>query len=251
MCVDELVVRLAEPHNIASVTWLSRDPANSNVAALVGRIPVNHGLAEEIIPLQPDLVIAGVYTARTAVALLRRTGVALAEIDVPKNFMDVRGQIRKVAALVGERDKGERIVGDIDQRLAALPPAARSGAPRAIVLNPNGVTVGKGTLVDEILTRAGLVNVAAELGIDNYGQVPLETVVTSAVDVLIVSASRDGPPALATEILRHPALTALSDRARIVVLPGRLWNCGGPAIIEAIERLKQVAGAVRGKVPVE
>ena len=51
MCVDELVLRLAEPQNIASVTWLSRDPKNSNVAALAARIPVNHGLAEEIIPL--------------------------------------------------------------------------------------------------------------------------------------------------------------------------------------------------------
>ena len=88
------------------------------------------------------------------------------------------------------------------------------------MLNPNGVTVGKGTLVDEIMTRAGLDNVAAELAIDNYGQIPLETVVANAVDVLILSASRDGPPALATEILRHPVLAALSDRTRLVVLPG-------------------------------
>ena len=69
MCVDELVLRLAEPQNIASVTWLSRDPKNSNVAELGARIPVNHGLAEEIIPLNPDLIIAGIYTARTAVAI--------------------------------------------------------------------------------------------------------------------------------------------------------------------------------------
>ena len=34
MCVDELILRLAEPQNIASVTWLSRDPKNSNVAEL-------------------------------------------------------------------------------------------------------------------------------------------------------------------------------------------------------------------------
>src|SRR5262249_35041533 len=34
MCVDELLLRLAEPRNVASVTWLSRDPNNSNVAEL-------------------------------------------------------------------------------------------------------------------------------------------------------------------------------------------------------------------------
>jgi hypothetical protein len=33
------------------------------------------------------------------------------------------------------------------------------------------------------------------------------------------------------------------------VLPGRLWNCGGPAVVEAIERLMQAAGEARGEVP--
>ena len=69
----------------------------------------------------------------------------------------------------------------------------------------------------------------------------------NTVDVLIVSASRDGPPALATEILRHPVLAALSDRTRVVVMPGRLWNCGGPAVVEAIERLMQIATEVRAE----
>ena len=246
MCVDELLLRLAQPRNIASVTWLSRDPSNSNVAELAASIPVNHGLAEEILPLQPDLVIAGVYTARTAVAMLKRTGVPLAEVGVAKNLEDVRRQIRDIAGLIGERDKGDSLIGAMDRSLAALPSPSWSVRPRAIVLNPNGATVGKGTLVDEIMTRAGLTNVAAQLAIDNYGQIPLETLVASAVDVLILSASRDGPPALATEILRHPVLSALSDRTRLVVLPGRLWNCGGPAAVEAIERLMRVAGEVRG-----
>jgi iron complex transport system substrate-binding protein len=247
MCVDELVLRLAEPQNVASVTWLSRDPKNSNVADLGAGIAVNHGLAEEIIPLKPDLIIAGIYTARTAVALLKRVGIPVLEIDVPRSLDDVRRQIREIAGLIGERQKGESVVADMDRRLAALPRPPSSDRPRAVVLNPNGATVGKGTLVDEIMTRAGLTNVAAELGIDSYGQIPLEAVAANAVDVLIVSASRDGPPALATEILRHPVLAALADRTRVLVMPGRLWNCGGPAVVEAIERLMQVAAEVRAE----
>lgn len=247
LCADELVLRLADLRNVASVTWLARDPRNANVADLAARVPVNHGLAEEIVPMRPDLVIAGTYTTRTAVTLLRRVGVPLTEIDVPHSFADVRRQISEVAGLVGEPERGERLIAEIDTRLASLPPAPQTNLPRAIVLNPNGVTVGPGTLADEIITRAGLTNLAARLAIDNYGQLPVETVVASAVDVLIVSASRDGPPALATEILRHPVLTRLSERTRVVVLPGRLWNCGGPAMVEAIERLMRIAGEVRGR----
>jgi iron complex transport system substrate-binding protein len=249
MCVDELILLLAQPQNIASVTWLSRDPKNSNVAELGVGIPVNHGLAEEIIPLNPDLVIAGIYTARTAVAMLKRAGVPVVEVGIPKSLDDVRGQIREIAGLIGEREKGEGVIAAMDASLAALPRPSTAVRPRAVVLNPNGATVGKGTLVDEIMTRAGLTNVAAELGIDSYGQIPLEAVAANAIDILIVSASRDGPPALATEILRHPVLSALSDRTRIVVMPGRLWNCGGPAVVEAIERLMQVAREVRAEAP--
>ncbi|MGA7487285.1 MAG: ABC transporter substrate-binding protein [Xanthobacteraceae bacterium] len=249
MCVDELLLRLADPRNVASVTWLSRDPRNSNVADLAQTIPVNHGLAEEIIPLQPDLVIAGIYTARPAVAMLKRTGTPLAEVGVPKNLAEVRQQIRDIAALIGEREKGESVVAAMDASLAELPAASSSSRLRAIVLNPNGATVGNGTLVDEIMTRAGLTNVAAELAIDNYGQIPLETVVANGVDILILSASRDGPPALATEILRHPVLSALSERTRVVVMPARLWNCGGPAVVEAIGRLMRVAADARTRAP--
>jgi iron complex transport system substrate-binding protein len=225
LCIDDLVLRLAKPERIASVTWLSHDAGNSNIPELARRFPKNHGLAEEIVPLNPDLVIAGAFSARIAVALLKRTSIPLAELGIPRNFAEIRQQI----ALM-------------DARLGAIPPP-RGPRPRAIVLNPNGATVGQGTLVGEIMTLAGLHNVAAELGIESYGTVPLEHVVLNAVDILIVSSSRDGPPALATEILRHPVLATLADRVRIITVPSRLWNCGGPASVEAVELLRQAVVA--------
>src|SRR5262245_65663910 len=51
LCTDELVLRLAEPRNIAAVTWLARLPNASNVAERAAMVPINHGLAEEVIPL--------------------------------------------------------------------------------------------------------------------------------------------------------------------------------------------------------
>jgi iron complex transport system substrate-binding protein len=242
MCTDDLLLRLVEPDRIASVTWLSHDARNSNVAELARRVGQNHGLAEEIIPLDPDLVIAGIFSARTAVALLKRTKIRLAELGIPKSFAEMRQQIADVARLVDEIPAGERLISLMDARLAAIPPAS-GPRPRAIVLNPNGATVGRDTLVGEIMTLAGLQNVAAELGIESYGTVPLEHVVLNAVDILIVSASRDGPPALATEILRHPVLGRLADRVRIVSVPSRLWNCGTPAAVEAVELLRKAVGA--------
>ena len=79
----------------------------------------------------------------------------------PRRFDDVRRQIREVAAVIGEPERGEALVADIDRRLARISVDANRPPLRAIILRPNGFTVGPGSLVDEILRRAGMTNLAA------------------------------------------------------------------------------------------
>jgi len=79
---------------------------------------------------------------------------------------------------------------------------------------------------------AGFVNLAAELGIDNYGQIALETVALGEADILILNTTEGGSPSLAHEILNHPLIGRLGDRLRLVALPSRLWTCAGPAVID-------------------
>jgi iron complex transport system substrate-binding protein len=245
MCTDELVLRLADLSRIASVTWLSQDPKASNVADLARTVPANHGLAEEIVPLGPDLVLAGTFTTRTAVALLKQARFNLVEFGVPTTIADVEKQIMDTARLLDEPARGEQLVVDMQRRLATLGDAPSSQRPRALVFNPNGVTVGAGTLVDDIMTRAGLDNAAARMDLGNYTQIPLEVLVESNVDVLIISGSRDGPPSLATDLLKSPVLSRLGPHTHVVVLPSRLWSCAGPEVVEAISRLRVVADSIR------
>jgi iron complex transport system substrate-binding protein len=245
MCTDELVLRLADTARVASVTWLSQDPKASNVADLAHPVPANHGLAEEVIPLGPDLVVAGTFTTRTAVALLKQARFHVVEFGVPTVVADVERQIMEMAHLLDEPARGAQVVGDMQRRLEALGEVPRSPRPRAIVFNPNGFTVGAGTLVDDIMSRAGLDNVAAHMDLGSYSQIPLEVLVESAADVLIVSSSRDGPPSLATDVLKNPVLSRLGPRTHVVVLPSRLWTCAGPEVVEAVARLRAVADDIR------
>ncbi|PZR96006.1 MAG: ABC transporter substrate-binding protein [Stutzerimonas stutzeri] len=250
MCTDELVLRLARPEHVASVTWLSQDPRNANMATRARSIPANHGLVEQVLAHKPDLVIAGAYTTRSTVALLKRVGVPVREFGVPRDLAEMRQQIRDMAKLLGELQNGEALIAEIDARLAALADRPRPAHPRAIVLRPNGFTTGRGSLVDEILTAAGLSNLATELGIDNYGQIALETVALGKADILILNTTPEGPPSLAHEILHHPVLARLGDRLKLVALPSKLWTCAGPAVIDAIELLLDAAAPTpAGKRP--
>ncbi|WP_207477841.1 ABC transporter substrate-binding protein [Arenibaculum pallidiluteum] len=246
LCADELLVRLADREQIASVTWLARDPRASTVAAAAADLPVNHGMTEEIAAARPDLVLVGRHTTRTPVALLRRLGITVVELDLPRSLDDVRAQIRAVAAAVGHPARGEAAVAALDRHLAAVAAPAPAPDPgpvpgaRALVLRPAGYTVGPGSLVDTILERAGLRNVAAELGIDGYGQVPLETVVMAGAEVLVVDGEAESP-SLATEILGHPVIGRLAGRVRLVPVPVRLWACGGPQVADAVRILAAAA----------
>ncbi len=47
LCADELALRLADPGVVKSVTWLSQDPRNANMAAKAAALPANDGHAEE------------------------------------------------------------------------------------------------------------------------------------------------------------------------------------------------------------
>ncbi|MDI4667040.1 ABC transporter substrate-binding protein [Xanthobacter autotrophicus] len=240
LCADELVLRLADPGQVASVTFLARDPRSSNVADLARGVPVNRGLAEEIVPLAPDLVIVGAFTTRTTTALLRRLGLDVLELGVPQTLDEAYIQIRLVAARLGTPERGEAMVRQMEEAFARLPPPA-AHPPSAIVLRPNGFTAGRGSLPGEVMARAGLDNLAARLSADRLGQLALEEVVWAQPDILVVNAAPDAPLSLADDLLSHPALASFRSTGRSVALPIRLWTCAGPELAEAAERLAEAA----------
>lgn len=245
LCTDEMVLRLLPPERVAGVTWLSRDPSRSTVADLAAAVPVLYGNAEEVLGVDPDLIVAGLYTARSTVEVLRRLGHPVHDVGIPTTEAEVEAQIRELAALLGVPDSGERLVAEIDARFAALPTPAPGARPRALVLDPNGFTVGRGSIVDAMITRAGLDNAGASLAVAGHGAVPLEVAILTGADILIIDADRDRPPALATALLQHPALRRLGRRITVAEVPSRLWTCAGPGLAEAAEILATAALAHR------
>ncbi len=242
LCADELVLRLAAPGTVKSVTWLARDATLSNVSALAQTVPVNRGLAEDVVPLAPDLVIAGAYTTRTAVALLRRLNIQVLELGVPTSVDEALAQINTVAEALGTQKNGTQLIAEIRNGLADLSATSeRSAQPIAAVYQPNGFTIGKGSLVNDLLIRAGLRNLAVERRIDNYGALPLEWLLLAQPDLLVVNAAEDRGPAIAYEVLRHPALVQRYRGDRVVGVPSAWWSCPGPRLVDAVQRLRHAA----------
>ncbi|ACB28008.1 MULTISPECIES: ABC transporter substrate-binding protein [Methylobacterium] len=239
LCADELVLRLADRDQVLAVTYLARDPRGSTVASEAVGLPVTRGLTEEVVALKPDLVIAGAFTTRTTVGMLKRVGAPVLELGVPADLDGVRAQIRQVAAALGHPERGEAMVAALDARLAAIVPARRP--LRALVMRPNAFTVAPGGLGDALIRAAGLVNVSAEIGRDRLGQVPLEAAALANPDLIVVDEGAPGSPSLADTLLHHPVFRALARAHRTVDIPNRLWTCPGPQVAEVVARLAETA----------
>ncbi len=242
LCTDQMAMLLAGDSQLVSVSNLAADPAVSAMADEARRYTLNHGLAEEVFLMKPDLVLAGSYTTRETVNLLKRLGIPVAEFDPEASFEDVRENILRMGHLLGHEQAAGSLVAEMDETLAALTAAPASHETAALYF-ANGYTSGEGTLAGDLVARAGLENIGISAGIDGLGRLPLERLVMAAPDVIIGGGSGYDAPALAEASFAHPAFRAAAAKAELVDLPSRLTICGGPFNLAAVARLKHRAAA--------
>lgn len=242
LCTDQMAMLLAGNGQLVSVSNLSADPAVSAMAEEARGYRLNHGLAEEVFLMKPDLVLAGSYTTRETVDLLKRLGIPVAEFDPETSLDDVRENLLRMGHLLGREDAAGRLVADMDETLEDLEAMPANGKTAALYF-ANGYTSGEETLAGDIVARSGLSNIGRSAGVDGLGRLPLERLIMAAPEVIIGGDSGYDAPALAEAPFAHPAFRAAAAKADLVDLPSRLTICGGPFNLEAVARLKTRAAA--------
>lgn len=246
VCTDQLAMLVAAPGQLVSISHLARDPRTSAMAEEAAAFPVNRGQAEEIFLLRPDLVLAGAYTTRAAAAMLKRLAIPVAEFQAADRLSDIGARLREMGEALGRREAAAEIAARFERDLAAIRSAAVSPwRPVAALYNANSYTVGGGTLADSIVSAAGLSNLAAALGYTGTVLLPLERLVMAAPD-LVIRGGRYDAPALAQEVLTHPALAAAEARGPAAIVAGRDWVCGTPRVLGALRRLVEARNSLAG-----
>ncbi len=246
LCTDQLLLLLLPRERIASVTEWAQKPESSYMAEAARGLPVNYGLAERVLPQQPDLILAGEYNDHAMVAMMRQLGYRVEIVRVPRNLDEAQAFILEFGVLVGAQAEAEALVAGMRQRLARIVGQVGSQpAGLAAVYSPNGMSAGSGTVMEEILARAGWRNLGSEIGLRGYGQLPLEQLIRAQPDLLVLDTTAEptGGASLAHAYLSHPALSSL-PAMRQLILPPPLSVCVGPMTIDAIEQLvaaRQVA----------
>lgn len=239
-CLDAILVHVADRSQIAALSHWSAEPGSSSIGELGRTFPTTRGSAEEVLALRPDLVLAARFWAPATRQALVRARVPMATFGVPASVEENLVQVREMAAAVGRPDRGEALVRRIEAAIAAAAPPP--GAPRlsALLYQSGGFAAAGGTLIDDLLHRAGFDNAATRYGLTHSGNVPLERLVADPPDVLLAGELAPGKPTWADRVLAHPALRRLPRRVTKAVFPQTLTYCGGPVLIDAAARLAQI-----------
>lgn len=234
LSTDQLAM-LVGPKQVISVSFLASDPRSSAMAEDARHYQANRGLAEEIFQLRPGLVIAGTYTTQATVNLLLRLGITVVAFEPADSLANVRDRIVRMGEVLDQQERANALVKQFDADLSAARTITVK-RPRAATYHANSYTSGPNTLAGSIMDVAGLTNIAIERGLDHGGTIALEELVIENPDLLITGEAYE-TPALAEEVLQHPALATLRARAETTPVANRDWVCGTPFVIAATNRL--------------
>jgi iron complex transport system substrate-binding protein len=240
-CADQYLIALADKSQIAALTQFARDPNLSFYAGAARAYPVSRDQAEAVLALKPDLVIASPYMRSVDLAFLKGRARIL-DLDVATSFEDVVNQTRLVAAAIGQPARGEALIQVMQRRVQAAGQRPVGGV--AAHYQRGGYLTGPGTLMDDLMRRAGLVNLARRLNGGQIGALSLEQIVYQRPDVLVVTDGGAGQDE-GELVLDHPALARAVPPARRLRIPGALTVCGGPSYPAALERMQAEAMRAR------
>ena len=227
LCADQLVVALADRQQIAGLTKNATDPEMSGEAAKAHGIPLLSNSAEQILAIEPDLIVGMPASRSAALAALPEQNYPLLDLATADRLDEIYASIRETAAAVGHPARGTALIAHMERELAGL---SKPGKGRvAAYYQRRGYMTGTGTLIDELMARVGLVNLAGKLGKPPLSQLSLEEMVAAEPDFLIVESATDVVTDQGSEMLHHPAI---KDIPRIS-MPQAWTVCGSPAYTEA------------------
>ena len=193
---------------------------------------------EMIVALRPDLVVQGrVSKAMPALERLEREGLTVA-MFAPEDFRGLFGTVARLGLLTGREAEARSLVSRLEAELAEVARRVAGRRPPRVffeVRYHNLLAAGRGSIIDDIITRAGGVNVVQSSG--KLVPYSLEALLTADPEVYLI---QQGPMNRSPEdIYSRPhfqELQAVKTR-RVLVVDQSLFSRPGPRSTQAVARL--------------
>ena len=250
--IDTMLLGVVEPDRLVACFTADKDPAISYISEETKNIsltmPLN-GLSMEILTqAAPDLIVASSYTKPKELELWRNLGYPVIQIDGPKSLDQVKQDIEIIAAAAGEKERGEKVIAEMDRQLAEIDAALGQRTdkiPKAFLVTQMSRYGGPGSMYHELLTRARIRNAIGEAGVSNGQLLAQELVVKSDPDFFIVSSDRKsdetGAGKFRNEFFQNPAVQNMRAAKNIKTLDDRYIYAASQNCVYAIKAMANAA----------
>lgn len=169
---------------------INEEPDMSHVWKEAKKFPKIESNIETMIELEPDFVITADWMKKEVLLHLQEVGVNVYTYTTPKNFDEQKKLIRELASLVEEKERGEKLVKDMEDRLYALQKQIydkyKGEKLRILLYTSYENTSGKGTTFDDMVSLIGGINAASEAEIIGSQKISKEKVIELNPDVIII-----------------------------------------------------------------
>jgi iron complex transport system substrate-binding protein len=222
-CADQFVLALADREQILAV---SKDAERrfSHLRAKAAGIPKVRAAAEDVIALQPDVVVRSFGGDARALAFYERFGIRTVQLGYADDVQGTGDVLRAAAAEIGQGVRAEALI-------AAMPGAAAETGRSALYVTPGGVSAGQGTMIGSIMAQAGLSN--ANEG-EGWTDLPLERLVQAPPALMLTAFfGFDDDATDRWSVSRHPVMRRLLADAHVIAMDESRISC--PAWLVADE----------------
>ena len=246
--IDTMLLGVVTADHLLGATEADRDPAISYIADDVKNISMTvplTGLSMEIVTqARPDLIVASTYTDGNKLRMYKDLGIPVVVIDGPKSIDQVKDDVRIIASAVGEKERGENVVKEMERQLAEIDATiAKQEKKRPVVYLVSQMTRygGPGSMFHELLTRAGLENAIEKAGGANGQAISPELIVKTDPDMLFVSTDRSsditGAAKYRDEFLANPAISTMRAAKNIHPIDDRYIYAASQNCVYAIKAM--------------
>ena len=192
---DEMLLGLVPENRIAGLSGkINEDKEISNIVDKAKKFPKVEGNEEVLMSLEPDLIIVADWLSKRITDIGAITGAKVYFYKTPNSYEEQKKLIRDLANLVEEKENGEKLIKNMDDRLKALQNKItknyKGAKPRILMYTSFGTTSGKNTTFNDMVKLINGVNVIAEAGIDGFKDISKEKVIELNPDIIIVPIAK-------------------------------------------------------------
>ena len=192
---DEMLLGLVPENRIAGLSGkINEDKEISNIVDKAKKFPKVEGNEEVLMSLEPDLIIVADWLSKRITDIGAITGAKVYFYKTPNSYEEQKKLIRDLANLVEEKENGEKLIKNMDDRLKALQDKIaknyKGAKPRILMYTSFGTTSGKNTTFNDMVKLINGVNVVAEAGIDGFKDISKEKVIELNPDIIIVPIAK-------------------------------------------------------------